>query len=139
MKNIFSVLLVLLITVSAFCQDITLLREKELAFKHGISYGSDVNSEIKCVFANEKVINLSIDSKNNRNLGIYIETLVTLNYNFKVVPFTDEIYIIYSNLSKIQVNKDQILNFDIIMGYGGGEGANIYNDSDFHLYIYTKK
>jgi len=75
----------------------------------------------------------------NRNLGVYIETVVHFNYNFRGRAYTDEIYVIYSNLSRVTVEINQTLNAGTVIGYGGGAGTNIYNNSDVYLYIYTKR
>jgi hypothetical protein len=139
MKNLLIIIVLVSISYFVYSQDVSLSLEIESNSSHGISYKTDQTSQIKSIYDNAKVINISTDPKNKRNLGVYVETLVQLNYIYKGMPFIDEIYVIYSNLSTINVKIDQMINHEIIIGYGGGIGTNIHNSTDIYLYIYTKK
>jgi hypothetical protein len=139
MKRLLFVFLMMNILPQIHCQGIALSKEIETNFQHGLSYRVDRNSPVKSIFENARIINISTDANNNRNLGVYVETMVQLTYDYKGVPFIDEVYVIYSNLSRINVEIDQIINSDTIIGYGGGSGTPLYKNSDLFVYIYTKK
>jgi hypothetical protein len=122
-----------------YCQDVALSKKIETNFQHGIFYRADRNSPVKSIFENAKIINISTDVNNKRNFGVYVETITQLTYNYKERPVTDEIYVIYSNLSRINVEVDQIINSNTIIGYNEGSGTPLYENSDLFVYIYTKK
>jgi hypothetical protein len=120
-------------------QEVILSPEKELAAHHGVSYTLDKTSPVRSVFENARVINFSDDPNDHRNFGAYIETLIPVTYEFKGEPVTDEVYVVYSNLSQIKVAIDQTVDSNVVMGYGGGQGTPVYkNNTLFFLYVYTK-
>jgi hypothetical protein len=139
MKITLTVLFFLGLTASVYSQNIALSAEIESKVQHGVSYKVDKDFPVRSIFQNAKVINISSDANDNRNFGSYVETLVQLNYVYKGNQFIDEIYVVYSNLSQISVEIDQILDPGLSIGYGGGSGINIYKTNELYVYIYTKK
>jgi hypothetical protein len=139
MKKLFVVVALLNLLTVVYGDDIILSMEVEDKAAHGMSYKADKTTPVRSFFDNAQVINISEDAKNTRNLGVYVETVVHLKYNYKGKVLDEEIYAIFSNLSKINVRVGQTVNTDTIIGYGGGSGTNIYSNTNLFLYIYSKQ
>jgi hypothetical protein len=112
-------------------------KTEELKAPRGMGFGVTKDQAVRSVFLNAKVMRVSTDVNNKRNLGNYVETLIEVTYNFMGNNRTDKVWAIYSNLSKINVKVGDVLKDDTIIGYGGGPGTPIHNDPDNYFYVYT--
>ncbi|GHU38898.1 hypothetical protein FACS1894190_01570 [Spirochaetia bacterium] len=140
MKIVFISVFLLSLSNFAFAEDSVVLPKNDPDAHHGISLKVNLESKVKSIFNDGQVIDVSTDPLNKRNFGVFVETLTKISYMYKSVVITEEIYVVYSNLSKIYVEKGQSVTAGTVIGNGGGIGTNIYPTSnDVFIFIFTKE
>lgn len=132
------ILLLLCGSFTIFSQNAALSPEQEAQASHGMGATFTEITPITPVFDGGRVVALSSDERDARNFGRYVEVEVEVNYTYKGEAWKDRIYLIYCNLSRVEVKLGDPVRIDTILGYSNGPGFPLHpGTKEFFIYIYT--
>lgn len=132
------ILLLICTSLSLFAGNAVLTPEQEALANHGMGATFTEITPITPVFDGGRVVALSSNPQDSRNFGRYVEVEVEVTYTYKGEEWKDLIYLVYSNLSRIEVEVGDPVRLDTLLGYSNGPGSPLHPDSgEFFIYIYT--
>lgn len=110
----------------------------EAKVSHGMAIKAIAPEDVYPLFKSGLVMNTGTDEIDDRNFGKYIETYSEYSYDVNGESYTDLIFIIYSNLSEVNVKPGDVFQGDTVLGKSAGNGTPVYpGNSNLFIYIYT--